>query len=372
MRKLLALATLVAATPALADTCMVPPTDKQTVSGRFGKFRSGGSGNFGSANQKPHMHDGLDFSTSGASQPLYATTDGKITFIGYRRSAGNAILIERSNGDVVAYYHMSGFATGLKQGMEVEAGQQIGLSGNTPSDAMVKHLHYTYGAAQKDAARAAAFPSNAVRGAFNPGQLPHVFNQQTGIGWKTDPAPFFCATFPIQDGNPQLYPILGDDTKEQHAILFGSVPPGGVAPNVKFEPAQVAAANADAALAASEGKSPAEWLSDTDGYGTLPTTPIGGYQTMSTQEMLLTEAGRRFSDAEWNTNVTKVSSQALLVDYNRAVGVGNYLAEAIYRKKERVEALLATYTSQKTERLRRQTQSAHERAQRGAVSRSIQ
>ena len=27
MRKLLALATLVAVTPALADTCMVPPTD---------------------------------------------------------------------------------------------------------------------------------------------------------------------------------------------------------------------------------------------------------------------------------------------------------------------------------------------------------
>ncbi|MBN0024140.1 M23 family peptidase, partial [Pseudomonas aeruginosa] len=92
----------------------------------------------------------------------------------------------------------------------------------------------------------------------------------------------------IQDGNPQHYPILGKDTKEQHAILFGSVPPGGVAPNVKFEPAQVAAANADAALAAAEGKSPAEWLSDKDGYGTLPTAPIGGYDTMSTHEMLLT------------------------------------------------------------------------------------
>ncbi|MBN0934105.1 M23 family peptidase, partial [Pseudomonas aeruginosa] len=72
--KLLALAALVAVTPALADTCMVSPTEKQTVSGRFGKFRGGGAGNFGSANQKPHMHDGLDFSTSGASQPLYATT----------------------------------------------------------------------------------------------------------------------------------------------------------------------------------------------------------------------------------------------------------------------------------------------------------
>ncbi|MGU1236700.1 M23 family metallopeptidase [Pseudomonas aeruginosa] len=214
MHKLLALATLVAVTPALADTCMVSPTEKQTVSGRFGKFRGGGAGNFGSANQKPHMHDGLDFSTSGASQPLYATTDGKITFIGNRRSAGNAILIERSNGDVVAYYHMSGFATGLKQGMEVKAGRYIGLSGNTPSDAMVKHLHFTYGTAQKDEARAKAFTQSASKGTFNPGQLPSAFNQQQGIGWKTDPAPYFCATFPIQDGNPQHYPILGKDTKE--------------------------------------------------------------------------------------------------------------------------------------------------------------
>jgi len=368
-----ALAVALAGTTALAvaDTCMVSPTEKQTVSGRFGKFRGGGSGNFGSANQKPHMHDGLDFSTSGASQPLYATTDGVITFIGKRGTAGNAILIKRGNGDVVAYYHMSGFATGLKQGMEVKAGQQLGLSGNTPSDAMVKHLHFTYGTAQKDAARATAFPQNAARGAFNPGQLPHVFNQQAGIGWKTDPAPYFCATFPIQDGNPQHYPILGKDTKEQHAILFGNVPPGGVAPNVKFEPAQVAAANADAALAAAEGKSPAEWLSDKDGYGTLPTAPIGGYDTMSTSEMMLTEAGRRFSDAEWNNNITKVSSRALWGDYNRAVGVNNYMAEAILRKKERVEALLAIYTSQKMARIRKQAEAAHERAQKDAVSRII-
>ncbi len=368
-----ALAVMFAGTTALAvaDTCMVSPTEKQTVSGRFGKFRGGGSGNFGSANQKPHMHDGLDFSTSGASQPLYATTDGVITFIGGRGTAGNAILIKRGNGDVVAYYHMSGFATGLKQGMEVKAGQQLGLSGNTPSDAMVKHLHYTYGTAQKDAARAAAFPQNAAKGTFNPSQLPHVFNQQAGIGWKTDPAPYFCATFPIQDGNPQHYPILGKDTKEQHAILFGSVPPGGVAPNVKFEPAQVAAANADAALAAAEGKSPAEWLSDKDGYGSLPTAPIGGYDTMSTSEMMLTEAGRRFSDAEWNNSITKVSSRALWVDFNRAVGVSNYLAEAVYRKKERVEALLAIYTSQKMERIRKQADAAHQRAQKDTVNSAI-
>ena len=70
--------------------------------------------------------------------------------------------------------------------MEVKARQYIGLSGNTPCDAMVKHLHFTYGTAQKDEARAKAFTQSASKGTFNPGQLPFAFNQQQGIGWKTD------------------------------------------------------------------------------------------------------------------------------------------------------------------------------------------
>ncbi|WP_310193583.1 M23 family metallopeptidase [Pseudomonas hunanensis] len=357
---------------AVADTCMVSPTDKEIVSGRFGKFRGGGSSNFGSANQKAHMHDGLDFSTSGASQPVYATTEGVITFAGSRRSAGNAVLIKRANGDIVAYYHLSGFANGVTRGATVKPGQQLGLSGNTPSSTMAKHLHFTYGTAQKDQARAKAFSENAQRGPFNPAQLPSAFNRQADIGWKTDPAPYFCQTYSIQDGHPEHYPILGKDTKAQHEILFGNVPSGGVAPDSTAEPVQVAAANADAALAEADGKTPEMYLSDSDGYGALPTAPIGGYDTMSVSEMLMTEATRRFSDAEWNNSITHVSSRALWVDYNRATGVSNYLSEAIYRKKERVEALLAVYASQKLAGQRAQTDWAHQRAQKGAVSRSIE
>ncbi|MBP2260291.1 M23 family metallopeptidase [Pseudomonas sp. BP8] len=357
---------------AVADTCMVSPTDKEVVSGRFGKFRGGGSSNFGSANQKAHMHDGLDFSTSGASQPVYATTEGVITFAGSRRSAGNAVLIKRANGDIVAYYHLSGFANGVTRGATVKPGQQLGLSGNTPSSTMAKHLHFTYGTAQKDQARAKAFSENAQRGPFNPAQLPSAFNRQADIGWKTDPAPYFCQTYSIQDGHPEHYPILGKDTKAQHEILFGNVPSGGVAPDSTAEPVQVAAANADAALAEADGKTPEMYLSDSDGYGALPTAPIGGYDTMSVSEMLMTEATRRFSDAEWNNSITHVSSRALWVDYNRATGVSNYLSEAIYRKKERVEALLAVYASQKLAGQRAQTDWAHQRAQKGAVSRSIE
>lgn len=361
---------------AVAQTCMVSPTQKEIVSGRFGKFRNGGTANHGSSNQQPHMHDGLDFSTSNSEQPLYATTEGEIIWASSRGSAGNTVMIKRAGGDIVAYYHLSGFATGMKVGSKVSAGQQIGISGNTnrgseSSGGMAKHLHFVYGASQKDDARAKAFPENAGRGPFNPAQLPSSFNQQAGIGWKTDPSPMFCKTYPIQDGNPAQYPILGKDTKEQYSILFGSVPPGGTPPNVKFEASQVSAGNADVAIANAAGTTPTAMLKDSDGYGALPTAPIGGYDTMSTSEMMLTEATRRFSDAQWNTNITKVSSRALWVDYNRAIGVGNYLAEATYRKKERVEALLAIYTSQKMKRIRTQVQAAQERAQKNAIARAI-
>lgn len=369
------LATFVTASIA-ADTCMVSPTEKEIVSGRFGKFRGGGAANHGSSNQKPHMHDGLDFSTANANQPVYATSDGTISWFGGHGSAGNTVMLKRADGDIVAYYHLSGFATGLKVGAKVTPGQQIGISGNTNAGnstvgKMDKHLHFVYGSSKKDDARAKAFPENAGRGPFNPGQLPAAFNQQDGIGWKTDPAPYFCKTYSIQDGHPEHLPILGKDTKEQHAILFGSVPSGGTPPNVKFESSQVASANSDVAIANAAGTTAVAMLNDSDGYGALPTPPIGGYDTMSTSEMMLTEATRRFSDANWNTNITKVSSRALWVDYNRAIGVGNFLAEAIYRKKERVEALLAVYTAQKMKGIRSKTDTAQKKAQRSDVMQRI-
>lgn len=375
---LLAALATVASSAMAADTCMVSPTAKETVSGRFGKFRGGGAANHGSSNQQPHMHDGLDFSTTNTNAPVFATSDGKITWIGGRGSAGNTIMIQRAGGDIVAYYHLAGFATGLSVGMNIKAGQQLGLAGNTNSGSasvgkMDKHLHFVYGTSQKDEARAKAFSETAGRGPFNPGQLPSSLNLQKDIGWKTDPSPYFCKTYPIQDGHPAQYPVLGKDTKEQYSILFGSVPAGGTPPNVKFESSQVASANSDAVMANSKGMEIYTMLQDKNesSFGALPTPPIGGYDTMSTSEMMLTEATRRFSDANWNTNITKVSSRALWVDYNRAIGVGNYLAEATYRKKEKVEALLALYTSLKMKGIRAQTATARERAQRNDVARSI-
>ena len=81
---------------------------------------------------------------------------------------------------------------------------------------------------------------------------------------------------------------------------------------------------------------------------------------------------RRFADSEWNTSITKVSSRALWVDYLRAQGVSAQLNAAIRQKKERMEALLALYTSQKLAAKRQQVDAARERAQRADVQRAIQ
>lgn len=360
-----------AGTAAWSQACMVSPTSQEMVSGRFGKFREGGAANFGSGNGKPHTHDGLDFSTSGTSSPVMATADGTVTWAKLRGSAGNTVMIRRPNGETVVYYHLSSVA--VKEGDAVTAGQVIGRSGNTgmqPGGAV--HLHFIYGVPNGDDARVKSFSADAAKNpTFNPAQLPNAISKNT-FGYATDPSPYFCKTYPIQSDG--LASVLGADTKTQYNILFGSgAPPMGVTPSTQFEPVQVAAANGDALQAASHGATTniASVLSDADGFGSLPTPPIGDYETMSPAEMMATEALRRFTDAEWNTNIVKVSSRALWVDILRAQGVAAYMDNAIRKKKERVEALLALYTSQKLALARARATGAQERAQRQSVAASV-
>jgi hypothetical protein len=92
---------------------------------------------------------------------------------------------------------------------------------------------------------------------------------------------------------------------------------------------------------------------------------------MSPAEMMSTEAQRRFADSEWNKSITQVSSRALWVDYLRAQGVSAQLNAAIRQKKERMEALMALYTSQKLAGKRAQVEVAQMRALRAGATRSI-
>jgi hypothetical protein len=158
----------------------------------------------------------------------------------------------------------------------------------------------------------------------------------------------------------------------QYNKLFGAAPPMGVPPTTQFDPVQVAAANGDALQAAAKGAtSMANVLNDADGYGSLPSPPIGDYETMSPAEMLSTEAQRRFADSEWNKSITQVSSRALWVDYTRATGVSIYLTAAIRQKQERMEALMAVYTAQKLAGKRAQVEAAQLRALRSDATFSI-
>lgn len=351
-----------ASAPAVAaGTCMVPPNPIKTVTSRFGIARS--AGQHGSAAKHAHMHDGLDFSTRGQS-PLYATTDGKVIFADYWGGYGNSIIIKRPNGHTVRYSHMKGFADGLTVGSEVKAGQQIGIAGNTGGGNMAVHLHFTYGVPDRQDARAKQFASNAAAlKSLNPGQLPTVLRDGgRGLGWKTDPSPYFCEAFPISDGRGDRF---GNTTMEQYALLYGNAPDGGAPPELAAERMQ----QAEAAAASQPIE---EWLSDSDGYGALPGPPIGDYETMSSREMLLTEAMRRFASAAWANELPKVSQRALWVDYTRMTGVSNFLANANREKKQRIEALLAVLTSQRLEHVRKGTAAAQERAVRGDAVRSIE
>jgi hypothetical protein len=349
---------------------MVPPTQREQVSGRFGKFRGGGAANFGSGNSRPHMHDGLDFSTGGTAAPLLATTAGTVIWARQRGSAGNTVMIKREDGSIVAYYHLSSIA--VKEGDMVTPGLPVGLSGNTgmgPGGAV--HLHFVYGVQDTNQVRAKTFSADAAKNSsFSPAQLPNAVTN-TKFGYPTDPSPYFCKTFPIQ--NDGLYPVLGSDTKDQYARLFGAAPAMGVSPATQFDPVQVAAANSDALQAAARGASAnaAAVMSDADGFGSLPSAPLGGSETMSPAELMATEAKRRFSDSEWNTNIVKVSSRALWLDYVRAQGVAAFMDEAIRQKKERVEALLSLYTSQRLAAVRARAEQAKQRAQRANVAASI-
>lgn len=358
-RVLIAITVLLETTAAHAQTCMVAPTDKKVVSGRFGKLRPGESGNFGSANTRPHVHDGLDFSTNAMSKPVYATTDGLVTHAGDMKTAGTAVLIKRDNGDVVAYYHLGGLDPKIRVGMRVQAGQQVGVSGNTPSEPMVKHLHLSYGSADQQAARAASFQGkadNRSNSPFRPDQLQYAFRRNR-LGWRTDPAPYFCDTFPISDGHPEDVQTLGADTKAQHDILFN-----GAAAGEGVDSAQAMAAAADAAQARAAGQSTEEGMKDGETHGMPPLPPIGEYDAMSANEMLKTEASKRFGNPAWDQEIRKLSLRGLMVEYLRTIAIVNYMQEAIDRKKERIETLLATYTVQKLKNTRTQVDAARNRA----------
>lgn len=118
-----------------------------TFDDTFGAYRNNGG------------HEGcdiMDVSNSEGRIPVISSTDGVITNIGWLYLGGYRIGITADSGIYYYYAHMSSYASGLKAGDMITAGQLIGFMGSTgegnegTSGRFPVHLHFGIYTAIKD------------------------------------------------------------------------------------------------------------------------------------------------------------------------------------------------------------------------------
>jgi murein DD-endopeptidase MepM/ murein hydrolase activator NlpD len=88
------------------------------------------------------QHTGVDFAAP-TGTPIHASGDGVIDFVGQQNGYGNLVVIKHWNNYSTAYGHMSRFVSGLRKGTKVSQGDVIGYVGMT-GWATGPHLHYEF------------------------------------------------------------------------------------------------------------------------------------------------------------------------------------------------------------------------------------
>jgi murein DD-endopeptidase MepM/ murein hydrolase activator NlpD len=86
-------------------------------------------------------HLGVDYAAPQGT-PVWATAAGRVSFVGPRGGAGNAVIIDHPNRMSSTYMHLSKFARGLAVGQAVRQKQVIGYVGMTGL-ATGPHLHFS-------------------------------------------------------------------------------------------------------------------------------------------------------------------------------------------------------------------------------------
>lgn len=86
------------------------------------------------------QHRGVDFGAPTGSL-VRASSSGVIQASGSDATRGRYILIRHPNQYISHYYHLSGFARGIRTGVRVDQGQEIGYVGSTGLSTG-PHLHY--------------------------------------------------------------------------------------------------------------------------------------------------------------------------------------------------------------------------------------
>ena len=88
------------------------------------------------------QHKGVDFAAA-TGTPIHAAGDGVIDFEGQQNGYGNVVVLKHWANYSTAYGHMSRFAPGLHKGSQVSQGDVIGYVGMT-GWATGPHLHYEF------------------------------------------------------------------------------------------------------------------------------------------------------------------------------------------------------------------------------------
>jgi RHS repeat-associated protein len=86
------------------------------------------------------FHSGIDIAVPNGT-PVFATGPGTVTQVANHTNYGNVIVIEMNNGLTTADMHLS--STDVTVDSRVNAGQQIGTSGNTGTFTTGGHDHFT-------------------------------------------------------------------------------------------------------------------------------------------------------------------------------------------------------------------------------------
>jgi len=88
------------------------------------------------------QHTGVDFAAP-TGTPIHASGDGVVDFVGQQNGYGNIVVLKHWSNYSTAYGHMSRFAPGLRKGMKISQGDVIGYVGMT-GWATGPHLHYEF------------------------------------------------------------------------------------------------------------------------------------------------------------------------------------------------------------------------------------
>ena len=88
------------------------------------------------------QHKGVDFAAA-TGTPIHAAGDGVVDFQGQQNGYGNMVVLKHWSNYSTAYGHMSRFAPGIHKGSRVSQGDVIGYVGMT-GWATGPHLHYEF------------------------------------------------------------------------------------------------------------------------------------------------------------------------------------------------------------------------------------